>query len=97
MSNPIKLSSSTKEKYLPPDLLQLAQRWVILLKLSRVLGRILSKNYRPIGPMPTSAWVKAMEKEAVDCMVELSDLDVDCGRLTTLYTYHCEFIMSISL
>jgi hypothetical protein len=47
---------SVKAKYIPPDLLQLAARWIILLQLSKILGVILSKNYRPSGLMPTATW-----------------------------------------
>jgi hypothetical protein len=57
------LDYSVKAKYIPPDLLQLAERWIILLRLSKILGVILSKNYRPSGLMPTATWVKPPRKK----------------------------------
>ena len=82
------LDYSVKAKYIPPDLPQLAQGWVILLRLSKILGVILSKNYRPSGLMPTAAWVKATEKAASDCIADVPDLPLDCSKLTAFYHHH---------
>ena len=57
------LDYSVKAKYIPSDLLQLAERWIILLQLSKILGVILSKKYRPSGLIPTATWVKPPRKK----------------------------------
>jgi hypothetical protein len=82
------LDPSVKAKYIPSDLLQLAQRWIVLLRLSKILGAILSKNYRPSGLMPSASWVKATEREASECIADFLDLSSNSSKLTTFYNHH---------
>jgi hypothetical protein len=88
LSTQTELDYSVKAKYVPSDLLELVQRWIILLRLSTVLGVILSKNYRPSGLMPTASWVKATEREASDFMAGFLDLPTNSSKLITFYNHH---------
>jgi hypothetical protein len=88
LSTQTKLDYSVKAKYVPSDLLELVQRWIILLRLSTILGVILSKNYRPSGLMPTASWVKATEREASDFMAGFLDLPTNSSKLITFYNHH---------
>lgn len=51
--------------YTPSDLPQLAEDWVKLIRLSKMLGDVLALWYRPVAPAPKLQQFEALEAEAL--------------------------------
>jgi hypothetical protein len=81
----IGLNETVKERYVPTDLLQLAKLWLFILKLSVVLGKILSQN-RPGKVATSTKWIESIEKEISEC-IGRPELATE-SRSLTFYCYH---------
>jgi hypothetical protein len=77
-----------RAKYMPPDLRQLADNWVALLRLSKVLGTILYENYCPTGALPSLTWIEATEEELTRSIAEVGERPSDVSPVLTFYSYH---------
>ncbi|KAI1379222.1 hypothetical protein F4677DRAFT_361963 [Hypoxylon crocopeplum] len=77
-----------RAKYMPFDFQQLAEHWVVLLHLSKVLGTILSENYSPTGPLPSRSWIEATEQELMLCIAQAGDRPLDASPALSFYSYH---------
>ena len=62
------LPPTLRNKFVPPDFEQLMHQWSAFLRLSKVLGNILSENYCLSGPVPSKNWIEATERELMHCM-----------------------------
>ncbi|KAK2774716.1 hypothetical protein FQN53_003523 [Emmonsiellopsis sp. PD_33] len=62
LSDVARLPESTSAAYIPSELPQLAEYWVLLIQLSKLLGEVLALSYRP-SSSPTLQQVEALEAE----------------------------------
>ncbi|KAI0809850.1 fungal-specific transcription factor domain-containing protein [Xylaria sp. FL0064] len=82
------LSSQIRSMHMPPDFGQLAEYWVVLLQLSKVLGTILSENYNATGLLPSRVWVETAEQELIRCMGQARVPPEDSSPSLLFYSYH---------
>ncbi|KAM0806559.1 putative Fungal-specific transcription factor domain-containing protein [Seiridium cardinale] len=82
------LPTHIRTMYMPPDFGQLADQWLTLLHLSKLLGTILSDNYCPTGPLPPRAWVEDTEEELLGCIAKVCERPPDATPALSFYSYH---------
>ncbi|GMG09919.1 unnamed protein product [Aspergillus oryzae] len=83
------LPEAVASAYIPTDLPRLADCWVTMIHLSKLLGDVLSLSYRPLGPHPSLQQVEATETEIL--LFQFPDnSDADRSRLATFYMYHLQ-------
>lgn len=82
------LPESITEAYMPKDLPQLADYWVTMIRLSRLLGDTLALSYQPFGASPSLQQVEALEQEIL--RFQLPGNSSDQSRLATFYLYHLQ-------
>ena len=58
------------ETYIPEDYSQLAQDWVLLMQVSKLLGEVLALTFRPNARKPSFGEVKALEAAILACPVD---------------------------
>ncbi|KAF7166272.1 hypothetical protein CNMCM5623_000029 [Aspergillus felis] len=63
LSDLSEVSPSVASLFIPEDLPQLSDYWILLLRLSKLLGDALTLSYQPKRPNPTIEQVEAMESE----------------------------------
>jgi hypothetical protein len=56
--------------YIPEDYSQLAEDWVLLMQISKLLGEVLALNFRPNAPRPSVGQVQALESAILACPVD---------------------------
>lgn len=56
--------------YIPEDWSQLAQDWVLLMEVSKLLGEVLTLSFRPNARKPLCGEVKALETAILACPVD---------------------------
>jgi hypothetical protein len=56
--------------YIPADYSQLAQDWVLLMHISKLLGEVLALSFRPSARKPTLRQVKDLEEAILACPVD---------------------------
>jgi hypothetical protein len=56
--------------YIPEDYSQLAEDWVLLMQISKLLGEVLALNFRPNAPRPSVGQVQALESAILVCPVD---------------------------
>ena len=83
------MQDSTTNQLIPPDLPQLAEYWVILMRLSKLLGDVLTLNYRACGPAPVLQQVEALESEIHQCKIP-DGPEAGQSQLATFYLYHLQ-------
>lgn len=83
------ISQVTSTAYLPSDFAQLAEYWVMLVYLSKLLGATLTMNYQLLGPTPTLHQVEALENEILQCKVP-EQYEPGLSRLAIFYMYHLQ-------
>ncbi|CAN8103247.1 unnamed protein product [Discula destructiva] len=79
-----------RAKYMPPDLKELADQWLVLLNLSQALGTILSENYCPTKQLPSQTWVEAKEQELRCCIAQAGEWPAATSPARTFYFYHLQ-------
>ncbi|KAJ9270458.1 transcriptional regulator family: Fungal Specific TF [Paecilomyces variotii] len=84
-----RISQVAANTYLPSDFAQLAQYWVKLVHLSKLLGATLTMNYQLLGPTPTLHQVEGLEGEILQCKVP-EQYDPGLSRLAIFYMYHVQ-------
>ncbi|KAI0479874.1 hypothetical protein F4859DRAFT_477602 [Xylaria cf. heliscus] len=82
------LPPSIRSTYMPPDFRQLANHWVVLLHLSKVLGTILTENYSPTSPLPSRSWIEATEQDLLRCISQAGERPADASPALSFYSYH---------
>lgn len=63
LSDLSEVSPSVANLFIPEDLAQLSEYWILLLRLSKILGDALTLSYQPKRPNPTIEQVEAVESE----------------------------------
>jgi hypothetical protein len=63
LSDLSEVSPSVASLFIPGDLAQLGEYWILLLRLSKVLGDALTLSNQPKRPNPTIEQVEAIESE----------------------------------
>lgn len=87
LSDLAELPASTTSAYIPDDLPQLAEYWVVMIRLSRLLGDTLVLSYQPFGPSPSIQQVEALEKDILRFQIPESS---NQSRLATFYLHHLQ-------
>ncbi|KAB8235430.1 Zn(II)2Cys6 transcription factor [Aspergillus alliaceus] len=85
----IGLPESVANVYIPTDLPRLADCWVTMIHLSKLLGDVLTLSYRPFGPYPSLQQVEAIEAEIRHIQFP-NNYRTDPSRLATFYLYHLQ-------
>ncbi|PKX97276.1 Zn(II)2Cys6 transcription factor [Aspergillus novofumigatus IBT 16806] len=74
LSDLSEVSPSVASLFIPEDLAQLSEYWILLLRLSKILGDALTLSYQPKRPNPTIEQVEAIEAELLTL-----EIPHDCG------------------
>ncbi|KAI0903083.1 fungal-specific transcription factor domain-containing protein [Ustulina deusta] len=82
------LPAHIRTMYMPPDFGQLAEYWVVLLNLSKILGTILSENYNATGLLPSRIWVEAAEQELIRCIAQARERPQGSSPSLSFYSHH---------
>ncbi|KAJ5120553.1 Transcription factor [Penicillium bovifimosum] len=83
------LPESISASYIPEDLSQLAEYWVTMVELTRLLGDTLTLSYQPFGPSSSFRQVEGLEKEIVRFRLPETKV-VAHSPLATFYLYHLQ-------
>jgi hypothetical protein len=67
----------------------MAQHWVTLIEMSKVLGAVLKLNYQTLRARPSLAQVEALEAEIVLCRPS-ADVDPGLSRESVFYIHHLQ-------
>ncbi|KID81463.1 Transcription factor, fungi [Metarhizium guizhouense ARSEF 977] len=73
--------------FMPVEMPRLATYWIILLKLSRLLGTVLSINHQARDPRAPSLQIRAMEDEILQCTLP-DQYEAGQTRLASFYVHH---------
>ncbi|PTB39150.1 uncharacterized protein TrAFT101_008058 [Trichoderma asperellum] len=83
------IPESTTSAFLPRDLPQLAEYWVQLIHMTKLLGKTLTTCYQLRRPRPTLSKIDSLEAEILQ--FALPDYpDPNLSRLATFYYYHLQ-------
>lgn len=83
------LPHELRDLYIPKDLKVMVEHWVVLIKLSKILGEILSLFYQQLGQRPTLLQFDTLEAELNNCVIS-DTCDNDRGALATFSYYHLQ-------
>ncbi|KAF4771948.1 hypothetical protein HAV15_011122 [Penicillium sp. str.  len=83
------IPASITSAYFPNDLPQLANYWVILIKLSKLLGEILALSYKPLGASPTLQQFDLLKTELLQFRIP-DRPGHGQSRLAAFYLYHLQ-------
>ncbi|KKK21761.1 hypothetical protein ARAM_001698 [Aspergillus rambellii] len=79
--------SAAAAAYLPNDFPRLAQYWVKLIELSKVLGTVITMNYQAVRPRPSLQQFETVEQDIL--RFQLPDLyEAGLSRWAGFYAYH---------
>ncbi|KEY83016.1 transcription factor C6 [Aspergillus fumigatus] len=89
MSDLSEVSPSVASLFIPEDLAQLSEYWILLLRLSKILGDALTLSYQPKRPNPTIEQVEAIESELLTLEIphECASDQTECARFAV---YHLQ-------
>lgn len=83
------IPESTTSAFLPRDLPQLAEYWVQLIHMTKLLGKTLTTCYQLRRPRPTLSKIDSLEAEILQ--FALPDYpDPNLSPLATFYYYHLQ-------
>ncbi|KAM0253626.1 hypothetical protein ACHAQJ_007201 [Trichoderma viride] len=83
------IPESTTSAFLPRDLPQLAEYWIQLIHMTKLLGKVLTLCYQLRRPRPTINKIDSLEAEIL--RFALPDYpDPNLSRLATFYYYHLQ-------
>lgn len=81
----------TKEAFLPGDLEKMAGFWVMLVEMSKVLGKVLKLNYQALRGKPGLGEVEALEAQILSCQCPGVDGgDGGLSREAVFYVCHLQ-------
>lgn len=83
------IPSSIVDEYIPDDLSQLAEYWVILVQLSKLLGDVLTLGYQPYGPSPKRQQVEGLEADILRLQIPARCPKED-NKFAVFYLYHLQ-------
>ncbi|PTB42669.1 hypothetical protein M441DRAFT_137092 [Trichoderma asperellum CBS 433.97] len=80
---------SVAKGYIPDDLPQLAEYWVILIQLNKLLGDVLTLCYQPFGPSPMLQQIQSLEAKILQFHIPENHGN-EQSRLSSFYLYHLQ-------
>ncbi|EHK42217.1 hypothetical protein TRIATDRAFT_229782 [Trichoderma atroviride IMI 206040] len=80
---------SVAKAYIPDDLPQLAEYWVLLIQLNKLLGDVLTLCYQPFGPSPMLQQIQSLEEEILQFYIPERHGKTQ-SRLSSFYLYHLQ-------
>lgn len=83
------LPASITSAYIPNDLPELADYWIVLIKISKLLGEILALSYKPSGSSPTLQQFDSLQTELLQFRIP-SRPGHEQSRLAIFYIYHLQ-------
>lgn len=83
------LPTSIGPQFMPDDLPQLAEHWVMLINLSKMPGQVLSLAYRPPGRCPSNLDVDALKEELKGCRIP-EQPETKCRRMAMFSLYNMQ-------
>jgi hypothetical protein len=89
LSDLTQIPASIANGYIPDDLPQLADYWIILIRLSKLLGDVLALCYQPFGPSPRLQQIEALEAKILQFKIP-DRCDSEQSRLASFYLYHLQ-------
>ncbi|RFU80375.1 dehydrogenase, multihelical [Trichoderma arundinaceum] len=89
LSDLIQIPASIANGYIPDDLPQLADYWILLIRLSKLLGDVLTLCYQPFGPSPTLKQIEALEAKILQLQIP-DRCGSEQSRLASFYLYHLQ-------
>ncbi|KAL5362930.1 fungal-specific transcription factor domain-containing protein [Aspergillus floccosus] len=75
------------DAFLPNEMPRLAQYWVTVVELSKLLGECLTMSYQIMRPTPSLDEVEALETKLLQCKLP-DQYEKGLTRLATFYCYH---------
>ncbi len=89
LSDFVGLPEEMTAAYIPKDLSQLAEYWVLTVQLTLLLGETLAMSYQPFGPTSTIQQVEALEQKILHFQIP-ENQEVGQSSLGTFYLYHLQ-------
>ncbi|KAJ5458277.1 hypothetical protein N7475_009665 [Penicillium sp. IBT 31633x] len=89
LSDFIGLPEDMTAAYIPKNLSQLAEYWVLTVQLTLLLGETLTMSYQPFGPTSTIQQVEALEHKIIHFQIP-ENQEVGQSSLGTFYLYHLQ-------
>lgn len=83
------LPASITSAYIPNDLPQLADYWIVLIKLSKLLGEIIALSYKPSGASPTLEQFDSLKTNLLEFRIP-GRPGHEQSRLAAFYLYHLQ-------
>lgn len=80
---------SVVKGYIPDDLPQLAEYWVLLIQLHQLLGDVLTLCYQPFGPSPMLQQIQSLEAKILRFQIPESS-GKEKSRIASFYLYHLQ-------
>ena len=86
------VDGGTKEAFLPRDLERMAGFWVMLVEMSKLLGKVLKLNYQALRGRPGLGEVEALETQILSCRCpDVGDGDNGgLSREAVFFVYHLQ-------
>jgi hypothetical protein len=90
------IQESISTVYLPTDLALLANYWISVIELSKILGTVITMNYQKLRPRPALYQIEALETDILQ--YKLPDQhEHGLTRLATFYSYHLQLQYQLRL
>lgn len=89
LSDFVGLPETLAAAYIPKDLPQLADYWVLTVQLTQLLGDTLTLSYQPFGTPPCFQLVEALEQRILRFQLPESQEEGQ-SSLATFYLYHLQ-------
>lgn len=83
------IEASTAEAFVPDDLPRMAEFWVTLVEMSKILGAVLKLNYQTLRRRPSLSQVEALEAQILLCRLPGDD-EPGLSREAVFYIYHLQ-------
>ncbi|KAG8411859.1 hypothetical protein J3458_015155 [Metarhizium acridum] len=83
------LPPSIIQGHIPDDLSQLAEYWIVLIRLSKLLGDVLALGYQPFGPAATLQQVESLEADIQQLQVPDKCAN-EQNKFSLFYLYHLQ-------
>ncbi|KAJ6096934.1 hypothetical protein N7486_007680 [Penicillium sp. IBT 16267x] len=96
LSDVAELPASIASAYIPNDLPQLADYWIDLIKLSKLLGDVLTLTYKPSGASPTLEQFESLQENILQ-LWKPGRRGHEQSRLAAFYLYHLQLHYQASL
>lgn len=89
MDEVVDLRSHLRDEFLPSDVVNILESWIVLLRLGIVLNDILAMYYRPRCPLPKPLVLARQENEIASLRMRLSSAPIP-SSFSTIHRCHFE-------